>query len=174
MLLEQKIINNISECQLCPFSKKLEEQFFPDVGQAFGSNPDIIFIVLRPTRESHLIDRPIDIVQKKFLFKLCEEAKLDIKRIYVTALVKCQEYSNSKTKKFIKNAHTCISNHLVKEISSIKPKTIIILGNGTFNIIEEFNLNIPEVKLLSTYSIEETMIGGKEKMNQMIELFKSL
>ncbi len=106
-------------CSLWRFRKKI----------VFGEGSEkakIMFIGLGPGRQENLQGRPFVGPAGKLLDSLLSLAGLKREELYITNVVKCFPPNNSPSKE---QAKTCTKLYLERQLTLIKPKILITLGN---------------------------------------------
>jgi len=124
------------ECRLCELWKNREKLVFGE-GPV---NAKIMLIGLGPGYWENKKGRPFVGAAGKLLNTLLALAGLKREEVYITNVVKCYLPDNTVTEEEVK---ICTSHYLDKQISIIKPKIIITLGNvATRYIFEKFGIEI--------------------------------
>lgn len=123
----EKISNQIKKCKKCPLWKK-RIKAVPGEGSVGAK---IIIIGQAPGAEENKTGRPFVGRAGKFLSQLLKIAKIERERVFITSALKCFPPQNRKpTKKEIKS---CLP-YLKKQIETINPRTLILLGEVAFKL----------------------------------------
>lgn len=128
-----KIAEEIEECPLC--RKWGKGKAVPGEG-----NPDagIVFIGEAPGREEAETGRPFVGRSGRFLKEKIKDISLDEKDVFMTSPVKYLPHRGTPSKENIIHA----SGHLLKQISVIDPRIIVLLGSTACLALLEKNVEI--------------------------------
>lgn len=137
------LINEILTCQKCV----LAQRGSPIKPLWFSKTPEYILVFETPKQEEALIGEPISILEKIFLQK-----SIDLKKVYITTLVKCPARNKKLGQRLItqQDIDACVG-WLKQEIEHLKPKKIIGFGNRIHEFIVGDHYN-RETDLYSTHA----------------------
>lgn len=119
----QTIANKIKRCRLCLLWKS-RRRAVPGEGPA---NARIMFIGEAPGKEEDKTGLPFIGMSGKFFNKLLEKNKINRKKCFITSIVKCRPPKNRNPK--AAEARICAQEYLVKQITVVNPKIVVLLGN---------------------------------------------
>jgi len=92
-----------------------------------SSRAKIMFIGESPGRKEDETGKPFMGMAGVFLDSLFKKYKIKRKNIFITSVVKCRPPGNRNPK--TDEINTCVKAYLYKQINTVKPKTIVLLGN---------------------------------------------
>jgi DNA polymerase len=133
----KKIAEEISKCEEC----KMNKSGLPVPGEG-NPNARIMFIGEAPGREEANTGRPFVGRSGKFLTKLLESIGISRKDVFITSPVKYYPGRRAPTNKEIQHG----KKHLLKQIETINPKLIVLLGKVAHKALLE-----KEVKISRTH-----------------------
>ena len=118
-----KLAKQIKKCRKCGLYKS-RNKAVPGQGAV---NAKIMFVGQAPGKKEDLLGKPFVGKAGIFLDYLLKKNKISRKKCFITSVVKCFPPKNRIPSK--NEAETCVKNYLIKQISIINPKTVVILGN---------------------------------------------
>lgn len=143
------------ECHLCPLSKSREKVVFG----AGNPQAEIMFVGNTPSSSDDSMGKIFTGRVGELLDKMIENVLgLSTKDVYYSNILKCRSQENQTLLE--SNAHTCLP-YLQKEISLIKPKIVVALGEDAYHYLTNDKSPIEETRgmihpqdgylLISTY-----------------------
>jgi uracil-DNA glycosylase family 4 len=118
----KKIAQEIRSCTLCPLHAS-RELAVPGEGP---SHADIMIIGEAPGQEEDTQGRPFVGHSGAILNSVLRDARIDRKKAFVTNIVKCRPPDNRTPHSG--EIQTCVTAHLQRQIKTINPKIICLLG----------------------------------------------
>lgn len=118
----QIIAQEIRNCTLCPLAKS-RSTAVPGDGP---SSARLMFIGEAPGQKEDLQGKPFIGHAGKVLNQALLNAGIERSEVFLTNLVKCRPPNNRVPKQ--SEIHTCITAHLIRQIRSIHPEIICLLG----------------------------------------------
>jgi uracil-DNA glycosylase family 4 len=123
LILEiDKVRSQIADCRLCKLYKT-RVNAVPGEGNC---NAKIIFVGEAPGRKEDELGKPFVGMAGKILDQVLDKAGIDRSKIFITNVVKCRPPGNRIPDEDETTA--CITNHLQRQISVIRPQIICVMG----------------------------------------------
>ena len=116
------LANQIKKCKKCPLYKS-RKKAVPGEGP---KKAKIMFIGEAPGAEEDKVGKPFVGRSGRFFDQLLKKNKINRKKVFITGAVKCHPPKNRNPK--LKELKICKKLYLDKQIKTIKPKLIVILG----------------------------------------------
>ena len=137
------LINEILTCQKCV----LAQRGSPIKPLWFSKTPEYVLVFETPKQEEAFVGEPISILEKIFL-----EKSIDLKKVYITNLVKCPARNKKLAQRTItqQDIDACV-DWLKQEVEHLKPKKIIGFGQK----IHEFIVGKQYNRVTDLYSVHQ-------------------
>ncbi len=134
------LAEKINACTLCPLSHT-RNKAVPGEGPL---NAKIMLIGEAPGRNEDASGRPFCGAAGKKLDELLASAGLNRKDIFITSVVKCRPPENRVPT--LEEAHTCKTNFLYKQMESLKPTVIGLMGRTAIaHVLENETIDLNEM-----------------------------
>jgi uracil-DNA glycosylase len=117
-----KVRSSILNCNLCKLYKT-RVNAVPGEG---NYNAKIMLVGEAPGKKEDELGKPFVGMAGKILDQVLDKAGIDRSKIFITNVVKCRPPGNRIPDEEESNA--CITNHLQRQISIIRPQVICVLG----------------------------------------------
>jgi uracil-DNA glycosylase len=117
-----KIRSQIADCRLCNLYKT-RSNAVPGEGNC---NAKIMFVGEAPGRKEDELGMPFVGMAGKILDQVLDKAGIDRSKVFITNVVKCRPPGNRIPDEDETTA--CITNHLQRQISVIRPRIICVMG----------------------------------------------
>ena len=118
----KKLSEEIRKCRKCRLYRS-RNKAVPGEG---NSKAKIMLIGQGPGKKEDEVGRPFVGKAGEFLDYLLRKNKIDRKKCFITSVVKCHPLKNRVPLR--KEAETCVQNYLVKQLSLINPRIIVLMG----------------------------------------------
>lgn len=123
LILEiDKVRSQIADCKLCKLYKT-RANAVPGEGNCHAK---IIFVGEAPGRKEDELGKPFVGMAGKILDQVLDKAGIDRSKIFITNVVKCRPPGNRIPDE--EETTVCITNHLQRQISVIRPRIICVMG----------------------------------------------
>lgn len=178
MVVRETMLNEqIANCKKCKLCKVLPLDLTPVV-PLIGTTPKVMLITDNPRLEELMICEPISTLEQEFLKKY-----IDINKLYITNLVKCNpikiQHGKKNDRSPLKSEINMCKDWLLSEIENLKPSTIIGCGtrvNEFFLKTKDINyyskVDIDGMTFIPSYSIKHILNRATKDVNKFVQMLR--